>query len=414
MSSDVDYYSIMRLIEYAPGSVDPSDLNDPYLQTRLARKVHYHLGLPILRVCKVLEDEGVEILNTENHFVGIRGLPSDLIRKLIITGVWFGRYRSVPGQPVPQPVLQIDLNPIKNTDLSSPQVLVLLSDLHRVALTLYGQPTITLQLRVSPSNALISGIEQNFVKKSMLPTELVDMVGSKLQVWLTEGMRMVTLPSLMLQESSEEKTNEIIKRIRDDFKDAYNLHKRKGFPAAMQEYLDVRDKIWLISRSYRSLYPPPPHGFAEPARGSECHLKCMLSWILFHIATSSKMCSSDYWRLKFAGRCMPLPSYVAKTEWTARIHALAAGVLRYFRDTETDLRATSERHNQLLYAWMLLAVRFHGLVPQPMALAHAMKERRQWDAWHEALLEAEENLKGEIERKYGAEPVIPQALLDDE
>jgi hypothetical protein len=402
--------------------------NDNFLQTGLQRKIDYRPQVQILRVCKQLRDEGEDIFYSENHYIGIHGAPDDLIKKLRRLGVGPRRWTGTGERLLPQPVLQIDFRPEQLDFRPDRWLLFPPSDLRRVSLALYLRDVFEppnmadsqrMHLRIFPGIRLLKAFGQEDIAgvKELLQNDLIDWIGHEMTGCLADGMRTrswrdssVDLGPSFRVHAYPSFTNMPlhIRQIRDDFESAYALHTRESLPAAMQVYLDVRDRIWFVAKNCAVLSWPFWCRTGNPS--VQCRILCMLSWILFHIASGPSSMVSRQWRVLFAHRALTLPSYVPLTEWKLRIHVLVAGMLTSF----PGLRNLRVHH--LVRAGALLELKDENPVSQQLCELNTMVTTKDSDALslEDIMVLIQQGLKNEMEKKYGVEVAIPHSVLDDE
>ena len=397
--------------------------NDTLLRTGLQRTIHYQPDVQILRICKKLKAEGEDIFYNENHFIGVHEAPDDLINNLRRLGITFRRWRGACDRLMAPPVLQIDFRPAPLNFRPDRWLLFPPSELRRLALTLYNHnvffpPSMTyfqrLHLRITPGLRLLKAFGQKEIGgvKDILQTHLIDWVGNELKGCLADGMRTFSWKDRSQGRASSFGIDPYpkapimtrsVRHVRDLFEEAYNLHAAEGLPAALQDYLDLRDKIWLVARKspmlrlFSSVVPPTENH----------HLMCMFSWILFLIASSP---GPQKWRVLFAQRALTLPSYVAATEWKVRIHVLVAGILQSL----PGLRTLRVHH--LVRAGALLNVPDESLLSQQLCGLQAMVTGKTSteSGVEEVMVLLQKGLKQELERKYDEIMVIPHSAFDDE
>ncbi len=440
--------------KYAPGQWHPGVAGDHYLQSGLQRGIKYHPQLQVFRVCKKLRAEGEDVFYKENPYIGVHDAPVAFLNKLRRVGIGYRQWKGTSGcdRLMPQPVLQIDFGPSRLDFRPDRWLLFPPSDLRRLALTLYNTdlfdmpPMSYLQrmhLRISPGTRLLKAFgERDFVGvRDLLSNDLVNWIGCALLGSLFDGMRtpsfkdrgfqtsglfripgQVPTSGLLHSPIQVERLDSHIRQLRDEFTAAYALHQMKGWSAALDDYLDVRDKIWFVATDCPNLHVPSR---VTPTT-KEHHLLCILSWILFHIASAPVNIVSQQWRVLFAHRALTLPSYVPTSEWKARIHVLAAGLMLSIAGANAFINhhrgSKSLVNHHLSRAGLLLDLEdgsplfqhVCGLdekVIDGMLVEQGSKvERRSEDH----LLTIQEGLRVEMERKFGVEAVIPHYAFDDE
>ncbi|OCT45329.1 hypothetical protein CLCR_05711 [Cladophialophora carrionii] len=410
---------------FTPGQWHSAVTKDYFLQSGLQREFHYRPQLQILRVCKRLKEEGEDVFHNENHYISVHGAPDDLINKLRRLGVCPQRWRGACERLMPQIVLTIDFRPTQPGSRPD-RLLFPPSNLRRLSLALYSSnlfeaPNMTesqrMHIRIYPSIHLLKAFRQKELAgvKDLLQNDLVDWIGTECTGCLANGIQTLSQSDRSVGEASSstlarypsvEKMSLHMRQMRDDFEKAYALHLSQGLPAAMQDYLDLRDRIWFVARNCPNLATP---SLCKPVT-VEWRLLCMLSWILFHIASVPSIMTSRHWRVLFAQRALTLPSYVPRTEWKVRVHLLTAGILRSFRDLQYS------RFHHLARAGSLLESGDARPWNQVLRGLTTVKFDRTLDesGWEMIRAELQKGLKKEMEKQYGKAMVIPHSSLDDE